>query len=78
MEYPRAYPTFTRQIREAGCGRCARRACEAGSSKVPTTEIAHDLGEETQWDWVAGEPTATPSPPPLTSYSPLVLTSRGV
>lgn len=51
LGHPRAYATFTRQLR-------ARRlrpvcpACEASSGRVPTTEIEHGAGEETQWDWV--------------------------
>jgi len=49
LGYPRAYATFTRQIRE----RRLRPVCPAcTSSGVATTEITHPAGEETQWDWV--------------------------
>lgn len=51
LGYPRAYATFTRQIRDRRL-RPVCPACEAGSGRVPTTEIAHPAGEETQWDWV--------------------------
>lgn len=27
-------------------------ACTTSSARVPTTEIIHPPGEETQWDWV--------------------------
>jgi transposase len=51
LGYPRAYPTFTRQLRERRL-RPACPACTIGGPGVPTTEIAHPAGEETQWDWV--------------------------
>ena len=51
LGYPRTYPTFTRQIRDRRL-RPVCPACDAGSGRVPTTEIEHDPGEETQWDWV--------------------------
>jgi transposase len=51
LGYPRAYSTFTRQLRQ----RRLRPACPACSSSgpgVPTIEIEHPAGAETQWDWV--------------------------
>jgi transposase len=51
LGYPRAYSTFTRQIRDRRL-RPVCPACAAGTSEVPTTEIDHPAGEETQWDWV--------------------------
>ena len=51
LGYPRAYPTFTRQIRERRL-RPVCAACAAGTGDVATTEIEHPAGEETQWDWV--------------------------
>lgn len=50
LGYPRAYATFTRQIRD----RRLRPVCPACTSGrgVPTIEIEHAAGEETQWDWV--------------------------
>lgn len=51
LGYPRTYPTFTRQLRDRRL-RPVCPACDAGSGRVPTTEIEHDPGEETQWDWV--------------------------
>jgi transposase len=51
LGYPRAYPTFTRQIRDRRL-RPVCAACAAGTGDVPTTEIDHPAGVETQWDWV--------------------------
>lgn len=51
LGYPRAYPTFTRQIRTRRL-RPLCAACASGNGPVPTTEIDHPAGEETQWDWV--------------------------
>ena len=51
LGYPRAYATFTRQVR-ARRPRPSCPACTIGGPGVPTTEIAHPAGEETQWDWV--------------------------
>lgn len=51
LGYPRSYPTFTRQLRarrlRPACG-----ACGISGPGVPTTEIKHPPGAETQWDWV--------------------------
>jgi transposase len=51
LGYPRTYPTFTRQIRERRL-RPVCPACESGTGRVPTIEIEHPPGVETQWDWV--------------------------
>ena len=51
LGYPRSYPTFTRQIRDRRL-RPACPACAMSGPGVPTTEIEHPPGAETQWDWV--------------------------
>lgn len=51
LGYPRAYQTFTRQLRARRL-RPACAACAIGGPGVPTIEIEHPAGEETQWDWV--------------------------
>jgi transposase len=51
LGYPRTYPTFTRQVRLRRL-RPVCPACAAGTGAVPTIEIEHPAGEETQWDWV--------------------------
>ena len=51
LGYPQSYVTFARQIRL----RELRPRCEACASRrgqVPTIEIAHEPGEEVQWDWL--------------------------
>jgi hypothetical protein len=48
LGYPRSYQTFTRQLRV----RRLRPVCPACASAVPTIEIEHPAGVETQWDWV--------------------------
>ena len=47
--YPGSYPSFARQVRQAGL----RPHCEAcsGVRGRETTEIEHPAGEEIQWDW---------------------------
>ncbi len=56
LGYDRAYPTFTRKVRE----RDLRPHCEpcASSSGRATVDIEHPPGEEIQWDWL--ELTDTP------------------
>ena len=50
LGFDQSYPTFTRQIRTAGCGpRC--EPCSAAKGR-PVAPIEHPPGEETQWDWV--------------------------
>lgn len=51
LGYPRSYPTFTRQIRDRRL-RPACAACTSSGPGVPTIEIEHPAGAETQWDWV--------------------------
>ena len=51
LGYPRAYATFTRQLRERRL-RPACPACSISGPGVPTIEIEHPAGAETQWDWV--------------------------
>jgi transposase len=50
LGYPRSYVTFVREIRRRGL----RPRCEAccGVKGRPTIEIAHEPGEEIQWDWL--------------------------
>ena len=47
--YPCSYPSFARQVRQAGL----RPHCEAcsGVRGRETVEIEHPAGEEIQWDW---------------------------
>jgi transposase len=49
LGYDRSYPSFVRQLRQAGL----RPHCEAcaGVSGRDTIEIDHPAGEEIQWDW---------------------------
>lgn len=56
LGYDRAYPTFTRKVRE----RDLRPHCEPCQSSTgrATVEIEHPSGEEIQWDWL--ELTETP------------------
>src|SRR5680860_854639 len=56
LGYPRAYPSFTREVR----ARNLRPDCVAcsGVGGRATTEIDHPPGEEIQWDWLE-----LPSPP---------------
>ena len=56
LGYDRAYPTFTRKVRE----RDLRPHCEPCQSSTgrATVEIEHPAGEEIQWDWL--ELTETP------------------
>lgn len=56
LGYPRAYPSFTREVRD----RKLRPDCVAcsGVGGRATTEIDHPAGEEIQWDWLE-----FPSPP---------------
>lgn len=51
LGYPRSYQTFTRQLRERRL-RPACPACTSSGPGVPTIEIEHPAGAETQWDWV--------------------------
>ncbi len=51
LGYPRAYSTFTRQLRDRRL-RPACAACTTSGSGTPTIEIEHPPGAETQWDWV--------------------------
>jgi transposase len=56
LGFERSYVTFVRQLRLLGLRpRC--EACRTGGAGV-TTVIAHEPGEETQWDWL--ELTETP------------------
>lgn len=50
LGFAQSYPTLTREIR----GRSLRPRCEACSHLRGgvTTEIDHESGEETQWDWL--------------------------
>ena len=56
LGYPRAYPSFTREVRVRGL----RPDCVAcsGVGGRATTEIDHPPGEEIQWDWLE-----LPAPP---------------
>ncbi|HXZ69827.1 MAG TPA: hypothetical protein VEH31_03015 [Streptosporangiaceae bacterium] len=49
LGYDRSYPSFARQLREAGL----RPHCEAcaGVGGRETIDIPHPAGEEIQWDW---------------------------
>ena len=49
LGYPLSYPSFARQVRQAGL----RPHCEAcaGVKGRDTIEIDHPPGEEIQWDW---------------------------
>ena len=49
LGYPCSYPSFVRQVRQAGL----RPHCEAcsGVKGRETVEIEHPPGEEIQWDW---------------------------
>ena len=49
LGYPLSYPSFVRQVRDAGL----RPHCEACAGVVgrDTIDIAHPPGEEIQWDW---------------------------
>ncbi len=49
LGFPKSYVTFARQLRVRGL----RPHCEAcvGVKGRPTIEIAHEPGDETQWDW---------------------------
>ena len=49
LGYPLSYPSFVRQVRQAGL----RPHCEAcdGVAGRDTIDIAHPAGEEIQWDW---------------------------
>lgn len=50
LGYERAYPTFTRKLRERGLRpRC--EACEGVKGRA-TVDIEHAPGVEIQWDWV--------------------------
>jgi transposase len=49
LGYDRSYPSFVRQLRDAGL-RPHCQAC-AGVRGRDTIEIAHPAGEEIQWDW---------------------------
>lgn len=51
LGYPRAYSTFTRQVRVRRL-RPVCPACTSSGPDVATTEIVHPPGVETQWDWV--------------------------
>ena len=50
LGYERAYPTFTRQVRD----RCLRPHCEPCSSSNDRAhvDIEHPPGAEVQWDWL--------------------------
>ena len=56
LGYVRAYPTFTRQLRDRGL-RPHCEACAASNGRAHV-EIEHPAGEEIQWDWL--ELDATP------------------
>lgn len=43
------YVTFVRKLRLFGCARAARRARPAGTAYL---ELAHEPGEEIQFDWL--------------------------
>ncbi len=55
LGYEQSYVTFTREVRRLR-PRC--EACAGRRGHGPTIEIAHEPGEEIQWDWVelAGAP----------------------
>lgn len=69
LGYPRAYRTFTRQLRVRRL-RPSCPACTIGGASTPTIEIAHPAGQET-----VARPTAHPprrpssSPPASTATS---------
>lgn len=52
LGYPRAYSTFTRQLRERRLRPVCPACVTSGGAGVPTIEIEHPPGAETQWDWV--------------------------
>ncbi len=56
LGYDRAYPTFTRKVRERDL-RPHCEPCESSAGRA-TVDIEHPAGEEIQWDWL--ELTDTP------------------